>query len=58
VSANLFNDGLVNFLDFAMFAAQWLETACDACGGADLTGNGQVGGDDLREFAENWLTWP
>ncbi|GAI58259.1 unnamed protein product, partial [marine sediment metagenome] len=31
------------------------DAVCDECGGADLTGDGQVMLDDLREFAENWL---
>lgn len=48
-------NGSVNMLDFAMFAAHWPEISCGACGGADLTGDGEVGLDDLREFVANWL---
>jgi len=29
--------------------------ACGACGGADLTCDGNVDGDDLKELADNWL---
>jgi hypothetical protein len=46
----------VNFIDFAYFADWWPQTGCGVCGGADLTGDGNVGLDDLREFADNWLT--
>ncbi|MHC4477600.1 MAG: hypothetical protein ACYTEL_18280 [Planctomycetota bacterium] len=42
-------------MDFAIFARHWLEAECDACGGADLTGDAQVQGDDLLEFTEHRL---
>jgi subtilisin family serine protease len=51
-------DYLVNFVDFAVLVNRWLETDCDIpywCGGADLTGDGNVDWDDLRELADNWL---
>jgi len=48
-------DGDVDFVDFAGFALRWMDTGCGVCGGADLTDNGNVGLDDLRKFAENWL---
>jgi hypothetical protein len=42
-------------VDFANFAAKWLDSGCGVCGRADLTGDGNVGPDDLRQFTENWL---
>jgi pimeloyl-ACP methyl ester carboxylesterase len=49
------SSGVVNFVDFAMFAVHWLETDCGTCGGADLTGEGDVDFNDLKKLAENWL---
>jgi len=48
-------DGDVDFVDFANFAEVWLESVCDACNGADLTGDGRVNWDDMLEFTDNWL---
>ena len=45
----------VDFADFANFAAKWLDSGCGVCGRADLTGDGNVGPDDLRQFTDNWL---
>ena len=56
VPGNLNDDDYVNFVDFCLFAQSWLDTICDACGKADLTGDGNVDTDDLLEFTENWLT--
>jgi hypothetical protein len=52
---DLDNDRKVNLKDYSMFAQWWQESGCGDCGGADLTGDGQVGMDDLRELAANWL---
>jgi hypothetical protein len=49
------DDGYVSFVDFAVFAKNWLETDCGPCNGSDLTGDGRVQMNDLREFSENWL---
>ncbi len=46
----------VDFNDFAFFAGYWQSIACGQCGGADLTGDGNVDADDLAEFTHNWLT--
>jgi hypothetical protein len=54
-SVDLDDDGDVDLGDFAAFAGWWLETSCGDCGGADFTGDGNVGPDDLRAFAVNWL---
>ncbi len=48
----------VGFEDFAAFAQQWLNTACGLCGGADLTGDGNVDYYDLQLFVEQWLQNP
>jgi len=48
-------NGCVNFEDFAIFAPHWRETDCGTCGWADLTGNGKVDVNDLRELVANWL---
>ncbi|MBA7636170.1 hypothetical protein ES703_43785 [subsurface metagenome] len=55
VYGDIDRDEDVDFHDFALLAVRWLDTVCDECGGADLTGDGQVVLDDLREFADNWL---
>ena len=48
-------DGDVDLADFCIFAERWLDAVCDACGGADLTGDGNVQWDDLKELTDNWL---
>ncbi len=48
-------DGVIDFADFALFANQWQQTSCGECGGAELTGDGNVDISDLKEFVENWL---
>jgi len=48
-------DGDVDLKDFAAFALRWLESNCGLCGGADLTCDGDVGPNDLVEFANWWL---
>jgi carboxypeptidase D len=48
-------DGGVDFADFDLLAANWGQTACGICAGADLTYDGNVDMDDLRTFAEYWL---
>jgi hypothetical protein len=45
----------VDFFDYAMFAEQWLQTECDDCSGADLTGDGNVGYNDLDVLVYNWV---
>jgi hypothetical protein len=54
-------DADTDFADFCIFAARWLENDsgfwCGG-GGADLTNDGRVDLNDLREFAEHWLGRP
>ena len=48
-------DNDTEFADFALLAERWKDAVCDECGGADLTGDGRVTVEDLREFAYYWL---
>ena len=48
-------DGDIDFEDFALFAPLWQQKNCGKCGNADFTGDGNVGPNDLREFAAHWL---
>jgi len=45
----------VNMADFAYFAGYWGQISCGLCGGADLTGDGNIDENDLKKFAQNWL---
>jgi len=47
--------GNVNFVDFCLFAAHWMDTNCGTCDGTDLTGDGNVDFEDLRELVAYWL---
>ena len=57
VTGDFDDDNRVDLADFAFFAEHWLsaEHSFFWCRGADLTGDAEVGVDDLREFADNWL---
>ncbi len=48
-------DGDVDFVDFADFASHWGRRDCGLCDGADITGNHNVGLDDLMRLAGEWL---
>jgi spore germination protein YaaH len=45
----------MDMISFANLAANWRQTGCGFCGGADLSGNGNVDVADLQVMAENWL---
>jgi len=49
------SNGAVDLVDFSRFALYWKESSCGACGGADLTCDGDVDLYDLKEFGDNWL---
>jgi len=51
-------DGDVDFTDFADFASHWGRRDCGLCDGADITGNHNVGLDDLMRLAGEWLRDP
>ena len=45
----------VNLADFAVLSSHWQDTNCGTSGWADLTGDGNVGLDDLTGFLADWL---
>ena len=47
--------GVANFVDYSLFAAQWMRTDCNDCNGADFTADGNVDYNDLALFVDNWL---
>lgn len=53
---DLDNDFDVDFGDYAILTMRWLDEDCGQCGRADLTGNEDVGFDDLKKYADNWLS--
>ena len=54
-AANIDGVGAVDFLDFLRLASHWLDSACGACESADLTGDGNVGPNDLQLLSHCWL---
>ena len=50
--------GELGLVDFAGFAAQWMNTSCGSCAGADLDDDGDVGISDLARFGQMWLIGP
>jgi len=54
LAPDLDDDKDVDFGDLERFAGRWLDTACDACGRADLTGDGCVRFDDFQELGLDW----
>jgi len=55
IAEDFSGDGGVDFLDFATFTQYWNEIDCCSCGGADLTGDGNIDKQDLFIFCNNWL---
>jgi YD repeat-containing protein len=53
------HSGMVNFIDFAIFASHWLEEECgymnEWCAGADINWSTTVDFDDLAILAQHWL---
>ncbi|MGA2091975.1 MAG: GLUG motif-containing protein [Sedimentisphaerales bacterium] len=50
------NNKYVDFSDFAILAAKWMQTDSTLyCGGTDLTGDGLVDIRDLAVFVHHWL---
>jgi parallel beta-helix repeat protein len=56
---DLYRDGIINFMDFATFAANWLDEGCfnhdGGCEGADFTLDTYVDFNDLAFFVDCWL---
>jgi hypothetical protein len=48
-------DGDVDFYDFAILGNYWLQNACGDCGGAEVSGDGNVNAKDLAKLPANWL---
>ena len=48
------DDDAVNNIDLAIIQSQWPDTGCGTCGGADLTGEGDVTIADLLIMANSW----
>ena len=46
------------FADFVAIAENWLSGDCGPCGNLDLSGDGNIGLDDLLIFIEHWLVTP
>jgi len=57
-TCDLFSDGLVNFLDYAILVRNWLNYCLepDWCEGADLNSSGEVNIADFSIFTDKWLT--
>lgn len=56
--ADISNDDIVNFKDFAILASHWLEDECGysaRCGGSDLQQDGIINLEDLLTIIEHWL---
>ena len=51
---DLDDDGSINLEDLRILTLHWLETECNSCGGADLSGDSKVDVEDFAIFAENW----
>lgn len=47
---------LMDMTDVSRLSAYWLKASCGDCGGADITGDGAVGLDDLMVIADRWLS--
>ena len=56
LSSDINADGIANFSDFCLLAVHWMEAGCGPCAGADVTCDGNVTYDDLRESVAYWLT--
>jgi len=57
-AGDLSGDCRVNWNDFSIFVAHWLDDLCTGptwCGGADLDGSSQVDWGDFAIFADHWL---
>jgi hypothetical protein len=54
-NSDINNDRDVNLMDFSKLVVQWLQTGCDLCDGAELSGDGDININDLLVFAQNWL---
>ena len=55
-SRRLDEDGNVGIVDLASFVAQWMQSNCGDCGGADIAGNdASVNFEDFVLFSLDWM---
>jgi len=54
LAGDIDGDKDVDFEDVALLVGRWLDAVCDTCGGADLTGDGQVRLDDFGQLGRDW----
>jgi hypothetical protein len=58
-AGDLDGDCDVDFVDYAQFAEEWLNSGCTNlngfCNGADIVINGEVNMEDLAKFTQRWL---
>jgi hypothetical protein len=55
---DFYDDGIVNFRDFAIFASYWMDDTCsgpDWCEGIDFNESSRVDIQDLAKFVKYWL---
>ena len=50
-------DGVVDWLDLACLADNWLDSECGTCNGANFSGDSKVNFYDFTIMAENWLKY-
>ncbi len=48
----------IDIEDLEEFVEHWLDSGCGTCGGADLSGDGDVDFEDFALFAQNWMAEP
>ena len=55
-TGDLDGNGIIDLADLALLITYWPQTDCGLCGGADLTGDGNVDRDDLHRFLDIFLS--
>jgi hypothetical protein len=53
---DLDGNNIIDLADLALLITYWPQTNCGLCGGADLTGDGNVNRDDLHRFLDIFLS--
>jgi hypothetical protein len=53
--ADIDSNGTVDLRDLCIFTLHWAETDCGRCGGANMTCDGIVDWNDVRELVAHWL---
>jgi hypothetical protein len=51
---DLDDDKKINLTDYSKLYLQWLDSGCDLCEGADLSGDNVVDVNDVKIMANNW----